>query len=124
MLRPPEASRLVILDEPFLGLERDRRRSVLTCARQHWAASTLLYVTHDVGETRAFDRVLVVEHGRIVEDGAPRELAQSPTSRYRHLLQSQEAVLNRLVGDGEWRRIRMESGQIVHGHLANVEQTA
>jgi len=83
MLR--HGARLVILDEPFLGLERDRRRALLGQVRQRWTGRTLLYVTHDVHETRGFDRVIVMERGRIVEDGEPLVLAQMAASRYRRL---------------------------------------
>lgn len=116
--------RLVILDEPFLGLERDRRRTLLAHARQRWTGSTLLYVTHDVVETRAFDRVLVMESGRIVEDGEPQQLAQVASSRYRRLLQTQEAVQSRLTASGDWKRIRLDSGRIVNEHVRSNEQTA
>jgi ATP-binding cassette subfamily B protein len=117
-------SRLVVLDEPFLGLERDRRRTLLTHARQRWTGSTLLYVTHDIVETRAFDRVLVVESGRIVEDGDPLHLAQMLSSRYRRLLQTQEHMQNRLAASTDWKRIRLESGRIVSDHVRSNEQTA
>jgi len=112
------------MDEPFLGLERDWRRTLLAHARQRWAGSTMLYVTHDVVETRAFDRVLVVEHGRVVEDGEPLQLAQMPSSRYRRLLQSQESLQSRIAASGDWKRIRLESGRFVTDHLRSNEQTA
>lgn len=122
MLKSP--SRLVILDEPFIGLERDRRRALLTSVRQHWRGRTMLYVTHDVVETRAFDRVLVVEHGRIVEDGDPRQLGQTTSSRYRWLLQAYELSQSRFAGSAEWRRVRLDAGRIVHEHARANEQTA
>src|SRR5262249_23217057 len=59
--------RLAILDEPFRGLDREKRRELLQCARRAWRDATLLCVTHDVGETLDFERVLVIEGGRIVE---------------------------------------------------------
>ena len=101
--------RLVVLDEPFLGLERDRRRTLLAHARQRWAASTLLYVTHDVVETRAFDRVFVMEHGRIVEDGEPLHLAQTPSSRYRRLL---AGAGSRAEPDRRERRLETDSTRV------------
>ncbi len=73
LLRP--GARLVILDEPFRGLDREQRRELLARARRLWRGATLLCVTHDVGETLGFERVLVVEDGRIVEDGPPERLA-------------------------------------------------
>jgi ATP-binding cassette subfamily B protein len=117
-------ARLVLLDEPFLGLERDRRRALLAQARQRWNGRTLLYVTHDITETRAFDRVIVLERGRIVEDGEPLQLAQMLSSRYRRLLQMQEAVHGRLTSGAEWRRIRLEGGRIVEHSGTSYEQLA
>jgi ATP-binding cassette subfamily B protein len=117
-------TRLAVLDEPFLGLERDRRRALLTHARQRWEACTLLYVTHDISETRAFDRVLVIENGRLVEDGEPLHLAQTLSTRYRRMLQTQESVMRRMISNSEWKRIRLESGRIVSNHLRANEQTA
>jgi ATP-binding cassette subfamily B protein len=117
-------ARLVLLDEPFLGLERDRRRVLLSRARQHWAGRTMVYVTHDVAETRSFDRVVVLERGRVVEEGEPLVLAQMPSSRFRRLLQTQEMVSARLTSGGDWRRIRLEAGRIVQEHGTAFEQRA
>jgi ATP-binding cassette subfamily B protein len=105
-------ARLVILDEPFRGLDRERRRQLLQRARQHWRGATLLCVTHDVGDTREFERVLVVEHGRIAEDAPPEELAGQPGSRYRQLLDAETAVRTGLWASREWRRIRIANGRL------------
>lgn len=103
--------RLVILDEPFRGLDRGQRSRLLARSRQLWQSATLLCVTHDVAETLSFDRVLVVEGGRIVEDGAPRELSQRPGSRYHLMLESEEAA-RRLWQEMGWRRMRLENGRL------------
>jgi ATP-binding cassette subfamily B protein len=84
----------------------------------------LLYVTHDISETRAFDRVFVMEKGQLVEDGEPLHLAQAPSTRYRRMLQAQESQLRRLAANGDWKRIRLESGRIVSDHLRASEQSA
>jgi ABC-type bacteriocin/lantibiotic exporter with double-glycine peptidase domain len=117
-------TRLVVLDEPFLGLERDRRRTLLMHARQRWEACTLLYVTHDISETRAFDRVFVIDNGQLVENGEPLHLAQTPSTRYRRMLQTQEAVLRRLITTGDWKRIRLESGRLMTDRVRANEHTA
>ena len=105
-------ARLVILDEPFRGLDREQRRALLARARQTWRAATLLCVTHDVGETLSFPRVLVVADGRVVEDGAPAELAAQPGSRYQALLAAEKAVRQDLWSDAAWRRIELEQGRL------------
>jgi ABC-type transport system involved in cytochrome bd biosynthesis fused ATPase/permease subunit len=111
LLRP--GARLVILDEPFRGLDRECRRELLACARRWWQGATLLCITHDVGETRGFDRVLVVEGGKIVEDGVPADLAGRPESRYRAMLEAEREVRQGLWSSDVWRRLRLEGGHLV-----------
>jgi len=108
MMRPK--SKLVILDEPFRGLDREKRVELLSRARKLWRRSTILCATHDVGETLGFDRVLVVDDGRIVEQGSPRELAKREGSRYRAMLDAEDDVRRRMWGGAEWRRLTMRSG--------------
>lgn len=110
-----EDARLVILDEPFRGLDRDLRRRLTSRVCEQFHAATLLCVTHDVAETVLFDRVLVVEGGRIVESGVPAALARNPASRYRALLET-EKVTDALWSDRSWRRLRVESGRLVEPH--------
>jgi ATP-binding cassette subfamily B protein len=108
LLRP--GVRLVIFDEPFRGLERDRRTELLARARRSFEGATLLCITHDISETRSFDRVLVIDGGRLVEDGAPRTLAAREGSHYRALLAEEEGMQRALSGREGWRRLVLEQG--------------
>jgi ABC-type bacteriocin/lantibiotic exporter with double-glycine peptidase domain len=111
MLRP--GVRLAILDEPARGLDRAQRRSLIAEARKTWRGATLLVITHDVAETLEFDRVVVVESGGIAEDGNPRELAARQDSRYRALLDAEDAVRSGLWADAAWRRLTLREGKLV-----------
>lgn len=104
--------RLVILDEPFRGLDRERRRLLLAEARRHWREQTLLCVTHDVGETLTFPRVLVIENGVIVEDGPPQALAADPGSRYAAMLAAEENVRRSMWSSTAWRRLTIADGKL------------
>lgn len=104
-------SRLVLLDEPFRGLDRQRRRALTERVRSMWGTSTLLCVTHDVAETESFDRVLVVHEGNIVEDGSPAFLLARP-SRYRQLLEADQRASSTLWAADHWRHLRVDSGQV------------
>jgi ATP-binding cassette subfamily B protein len=104
--------RLVILDEPFRGLDREQRRALLKKARHFWRAATLICITHDVGETLDFARVLVLENGRIVEDGVPTHLATRSDSRYRAMWAAEEAVRQGMWGETPWRRLWIEEGRL------------
>ncbi len=108
LLRP--GTRLVILDEPFRGLDREQRRTLLQRVRTLWHGVTLLCITHDVSETLDFERVLLIEDGRIAEDNAPSALAANPSSRYRALLDTERSLRQTVWSGGVWRRLTMENG--------------
>jgi ATP-binding cassette subfamily B protein len=106
------AARLVILDEPFRGLDLATRRELLGIARRWWRDATLLWVTHDIAETSGFDRVLVIDGGRVVEDGDPAELGGRPGSRYQTLVRGDRAMHATEWSAEHWRRIWIERGKI------------
>ena len=107
------APRLVILDEPFRGLDREQRREMLTRLRDRWRLATLLCVTHDLADTLDFDRVVVASNGQVVEDGRPEQLLQVKGSRYRLLLDQEENLLRQSWMSARWRRIWLEGGSLV-----------
>jgi len=110
MLRHPV--RLVILDEPFSGLDRQQQSQLLARVRALWPQATLLYVTHDVGEIDSFDRVLVMEGGRIAEDGPPGLLRERPGPRMSRLLDAHRAVRAKLSSPVGWRRWCLADGRL------------
>src|SRR5262249_2755157 len=110
LLRP--GVRLAILDEPFRGLDLDQRRLLLDRARAAWQGATLLCITHDVDETLSFDRLLVVEGGRIVEDANPSVLAAQPGSKFASMRNAARRVHEDLWADSSWRHLRLEGGEL------------
>ena len=68
--------RLLILDEATSALDADTERRLVEQLRQHVRGRTLLFVTHRLGNLRQADRILVMEQGRIIEDGTWAELIQ------------------------------------------------
>ncbi len=70
--------RLLVLDEPTIGLDmisKERLRHFLLAERAEFG-TTLLLTTHDMGDIeRLCERVLVVDHGRLVFDGTLSSLA-------------------------------------------------
>ena len=114
LMRPD--ARLVILDEPFRGLDRVARRQCLDRARAAWSGATLLCVTHDVRETQAFPRVIVIEDGRIVEHDAPTRLAADPSSRYRAMLDAEEELTDGALGPSLMEALAARSNGAIDTH--------
>ena len=67
---------ILFLDEPTTGLDPQSRRQVWELIAGYRArGGTVLLTTHYMEEAeRLCDRVAVVDHGRIIREGSPREL--------------------------------------------------
>lgn len=67
--------KILLLDEPFSSLDRNMRQKLqeeLLNIHQRFAM-TILFVSHDPFEvSRISDRVIVLDEGKIIEDGAPK----------------------------------------------------
>ncbi|MEX1362549.1 MAG: ATP-binding cassette domain-containing protein [Nannocystaceae bacterium] len=110
LLRPRVG--LALLDEPLRGLDRERRGALLRRLRQRWSDVTLLCVTHDVEETREFPRVIVIDGGRVVEDGDPATLAARPGGVYAAMLEHERWVQTQLWRGPQWRRLAVRDGDL------------
>jgi len=76
--------KLLVLDEPVSALDVSVRGEVLTLLARLQAdfGLTYLIISHDLDMVRAMaDRVLVMEAGKIVEEGKPAEIFANPQHR-------------------------------------------
>ncbi len=75
--------RLLVLDEPTTGLDPQARHAVWDRLRQlKRAGVTQILTTHYMEEAEQLcDRVAVVDHGRIVAEGPPKELVDRYVGR-------------------------------------------
>lgn len=77
--------KLVLMDEPLGALDRQLREEMqLELSRLHKELGlTLLYVTHDQSEAMTMsDRVVVFNHGRIVQLDTPRAIYSEPADKF------------------------------------------
>jgi molybdate transport system ATP-binding protein len=76
---------LLLLDEPLAALDARTRLEVRAELRRHLAdfPGPTLLVTHDPLEAMVMtDRLLVIEDGRIVQEGSPAAVARRPATQY------------------------------------------
>ncbi len=66
---------LLLLDEPTASLDAATQQQVLHALRDALRGRTVLMVAHRLRTVEIADRVLVLEQGRVVEQGTPRQLA-------------------------------------------------
>ena len=76
---------VLLLDEPLSALDvlvRTRLRDEIRRVQQS-VGTTTIYVTHDQSEALAIaDRVAIMNHGRVEQVGAPRELYADPQTEF------------------------------------------
>jgi peptide/nickel transport system ATP-binding protein len=98
--------RLVILDEAVSALDASLRAQILELLLRLSAARRLayLFVSHDLGVVRAVtDRTLVMQSGRIVEEGPTAEVLQRPRHPYtRQLVAATPSLERALAAPGPW----------------------
>ena len=110
--------RLLVLDEPMAALDVTARQEMRRLVARRCAEEglTLLLVTHDVLDLTALaEDVVVLDRGRVVEQGPTARILSAPRSDFvAHLTGT--AVLTGVVdGDAEAPGLRLPSGQVVHG---------
>ncbi|WP_279023262.1 heme ABC transporter ATP-binding protein/permease CydC [Gibbsiella quercinecans] len=60
---------LLLLDEPTEGLDAETERQILQLLRQHCQGKTLILITHRLYGLDHFDRICVMDGGKIIEQG-------------------------------------------------------
>jgi ATP-binding cassette subfamily B protein len=65
---------IILLDEATSALDTDAERSIQAALARLVQGRTVIAIAHRLSTLNSFDRIVVLEHGRIVEDGSPEEL--------------------------------------------------
>ncbi|USQ80765.1 ABC transporter ATP-binding protein [Ornithinimicrobium faecis] len=106
--------RLVLLDEPLAALDAATRLEVRADLARHLRefGGSAVMVTHDPLDAMVVaDRIVVLEGGRVVQDGSPAQVARAPRTEYVARL----VGLNLLRGAGSGRAaVDMEAGGVLH----------
>lgn len=79
------------MDEPSSGLDSESERLVFDGLRHLQAGRTTFVIAHRLSTVRHADQILVLDAGRIAEQGTHDELA-GRGGHYARLLQLQEGV--------------------------------
>ncbi|MGW0967645.1 ABC transporter ATP-binding protein [Streptomyces sp. NPDC002516] len=101
--------RLLLLDEPLAALDARTRLDVRAQLRHHLAdfEAVAVLVTHDPLDAMVLaDRLVVVEEGRVVQEGGPSDIARRPRTDYI----AQLVGLNLYRGEAGGHTVRLEAG--------------
>ena len=110
--------RLLVLDEPMSALDVTARQEMRRLVSRRCAEEglTLLLVTHDVLDLTALaEDVVVLERGRVVEQGPTARVLSAPRSDFVARLTGTAALTGVVDGEAEAPGLRLPSGRVIHG---------
>jgi len=89
VLRDPE---VIVLDEPTTGLDPVTERRVMEALFELFEGRTMVVITHRLVAMERFDEIVVLDRGRICEQGTHSDLVNAG-GLYAALIEAQESVL-------------------------------
>jgi ABC-2 type transport system ATP-binding protein len=114
--------KVLFLDEPTAGLDPQVRREIYDIIEElKREKKTIVLTTHYIEEAEKLcDRVAIVDHGKLISQGTPRELKQSSADKTRievRLAKAESEIdLKNLDGVADCRS--MNGGYLLHCHRA------
>ncbi|MGF7159963.1 spermidine/putrescine transport system ATP-binding protein [Rhodoligotrophos appendicifer] len=106
---------VLLLDEPLSALDANLREEMRTELKviQREVGITTIFVTHDQEEALAMsDRIVVMNHGVVEQQGPPEEVYREPASRFVASFLGQSNLLQGHVSESspEATRVRLDGG--------------
>ena len=86
-----ENARILLLDEPTSALDAQAEYDLFERLRSLTHGRTAVYISHRFSTVRRADRIVFLEHGRLVEEGTHQELMRL-NGRYARLFRMQAAA--------------------------------
>ncbi len=106
--------RLLLLDEPLAALDVGAAPLLRRTLRRVLVGRTAVLVTHDLLDAVLLaDRVVVLDHGRVVEAGPTAEVIRHPRTPFTARI----AGLNLVSGSAEPSGVRTSGGELVEGQI-------
>ncbi|WP_246734811.1 ABC transporter ATP-binding protein [Chelativorans sp. ZYF759] len=92
---------ILLLDEATSALDNESEKKVQEALSVVMKGRTTIVVAHRLSTVVNSDRIVVMDRGRVAEEGSHRELMARPEGLYARLHQMGQASTLELVGDGE-----------------------
>lgn len=66
--------KILVLDEPTAALDPIAESQIYDCYNKYTEGKTSIFISHRLASTRFSDRIVMIENGRIIEEGSHEEL--------------------------------------------------
>jgi ATP-binding cassette subfamily B protein len=80
---------IVLLDEATSSLDTESEQSIQEALSRLFKGRTVIAIAHRLSTLDSFDRIVVLDRGKIIEDGPPRSLLQQNLGAYSRMYKRQ-----------------------------------
>ena len=116
---------VLLLDEPLGALDKNLRSNVQTQLKHlhRKVGKTFVYVTHDQEEALSMsDRVVIMNHGRVVQVGSPQELYERPSTLFATKFIGKSNILRGVVNQVNGNEVLYAVADKIFHHLVSKEK--
>ena len=116
---------VLLLDEPLGALDKKLRSNVQTQLKHlhRKVGKTFVYVTHDQEEALSMsDRVVIMNHGRVVQVGSPQELYERPSTLFATKFIGKSNILRGVVNQVNGNEVLYAVADKIFHHLVSKEK--
>ncbi|CAD6189209.1 unnamed protein product [Caenorhabditis auriculariae] len=85
-------SKILVLDEATAGIDNQTDALVQETIRREFSDSTIITIAHRLNTILDYNRIIVMDKGKIIEDGIPGELLKDRNSKFYGLAKSSNIV--------------------------------
>ncbi|TDQ57398.1 ATP-binding cassette subfamily C protein CydC [Mesocricetibacter intestinalis] len=79
------SSPILLLDEPTEGLDRETEYKMLKLIFAHCRDKTLVMITHRLSQIEQFDRIMIIDEAKLIEQGSYEHLRAKPQGVFKAL---------------------------------------
>ncbi|KAL2912810.1 Transporter of the ATP-binding cassette (ABC) [Polyrhizophydium stewartii] len=91
-----QASRIIVLDEATASVDHATDAKIQSTIRTEFSGATVLTIAHRLSTVMDYDKILVLDHGRVVQFGRPRDLMQDANGML-HQMCAESGEMGQLV---------------------------
>ena len=84
---------ILVLDEALSSVDAESESTIQQALERLQRGRTTLVIAHRLSSVATADRIIVLERGRLVEEGAPSELMTRSNGVYQRLMAAQQTVV-------------------------------
>ncbi|KAJ2999336.1 hypothetical protein HDV02_003117 [Globomyces sp. JEL0801] len=100
--------KFLVMDEATAAIDGDSDKLIQKAIKEHFSKTTIISIAHRLNTIADFDRVLVLDAGRMVEYDAPYTLLQKPDSLFSQLVDATGTANAELLRDIATKKYKSE----------------